>query len=85
MRRRWRACFTAGGLTSGSSTSALNADGGVVISGSNITFPFAYQFTWRLTAPAPGRLPGTLALRQSGSAGLVGGANVDATIVSLAR
>ena len=76
---------TAGGLTSVSSTSALNADGGVLIIGSNITFPFAYQFTWRLAAPASGRMAGTLVLVQSGSAGIVGGANVDATIVSLAR
>jgi hypothetical protein len=77
--------FVAGGLTSSSFVAAITRDGEVELKGTNTTFPYAYEFSWLLGATAPGRITGIVALRRSGSAGLIGGADVEGTIVSLTR
>jgi len=77
--------FIAGGLISSGFVSALDTQGGVEIRATNSTFPYAYDFTWRLSIPEPRRLVGTVSLVRSGNAGLFGGANIEGTVVSLVR
>lgn len=77
--------FIAGGLVSSAYVAAINRDGGVEIKGTNSTNPYSSEFTWALAVPTPGRIAGIVALRRTGSSGLVGGADVEGTIVSLAQ
>ena len=77
--------FIAGGLVSTGFASALNGDGGAEVRATNITFPYQYEFTWGLAVLTPGKIGGTVSLVRSGSAGLVGGANIEGTIVSLTQ
>ena len=77
--------FIAGGLVSSGFASALNGDGSAEVRASNITFPYQYGFTWRLAVPTPGKIDGTVLLARSGSGGLVGGANIEGTILFLTQ
>jgi hypothetical protein len=54
--------FVAGELVSNGFVSALDAQGAVEIRAANIMFPYAYNFTWRLSIPERGRMIGTVAL-----------------------
>jgi hypothetical protein len=77
--------FIAGDLVSNAFVSVRNADGGLQIRSRTDVFPFAYDFTWQLLAPVEDRLGGTLHLTKTGSAGLVGGANIEGVIITLTR
>jgi hypothetical protein len=40
---------------------------------------------WRLSLTGPSQISGTVSLSRTGSAGLVGGCNIEGTIVSLTK
>lgn len=77
--------FIAGGLVSTGFVSVLNDEGRAEVRATNVTFPYQYEFTWQLAVQTSGQIGGTVLLVRSGNAGLVGGANIDGTIVSLTR
>lgn len=81
--------FVAAGLVSSSFTSLVDGDGGIAIRASNTTSPFQYDFTWRLSAPFTsgtfGSIRGTVSIVRTGSAGLVGGCNIDGSILALTK
>jgi hypothetical protein len=77
--------FIAGGLVSSAFVSALNAQGGLEIRATNSAFPYQYDFTWRLSVAEQRRITGNVLIVRTGNSGLVGGANVEGTVVSLTR
>jgi hypothetical protein len=79
--------FIASGLVPSNFVSLVEGDGGVVIRAGNTTNPFQYDFTWKMAAPITsgsfGFMRGTVSIVRTGSAGLVGGCNIEASIVSM--
>jgi hypothetical protein len=79
--------FIASGLVPSSFASLVNGDGGIDIRASNTTNPFQYDFTWRIAAPSTsgsfGFMRGKVSIVRTGSAGLVGGCNIEASSVAL--
>lgn len=79
--------FIASGLGPSSFASLVNGDGGIDIRASNTTNPFQYDFTWRIAAPSTsgsfGFMRGTVSIVRTGSAGLIGGCNIEASSVVL--
>jgi hypothetical protein len=75
--------FIVTGLVSSSFVSLVDGDGGINIRASNTTNPFQYDFTWRMTAPVTsgtfGFVRGTVSIVRTGSAGLIGGCNIEAS------
>jgi hypothetical protein len=77
--------FTAGGRQFATFVTAMNGDGGIVVSGTNISSPYFFEAHWLMKSLARGQITGTTHWVRSGSAGLVGGAVVEGVIVSLSK
>ncbi len=75
----------AGGVQSPAVVSLIDATGATSLVTSSTNSVYQYDFTWRLSVPAPGQIAGTVSLSRTGSAGLIGGCAIEGTILTLTR